>query len=115
MCWEKRVCWIWPLWLATTSRFRHAWPPSREDNRQRPGAEHPPRAPLPSTAEGHDLPRERPVVTPSSSRGDKYKESLRLSAVNLADRVALYNFLSTFSGTHCVTPRALTATVGLNF
>jgi hypothetical protein len=47
--------------------------------------------------------------------GDKYKVSLRLSAVNLTDRVALYNFLSTFSGTHYVTPRALTATVGFHF
>jgi hypothetical protein len=47
--------------------------------------------------------------------GDKYKVSLRLSAVNLTNREALYNFLSTFSGTHYVTPRALTATVGLHF
>jgi hypothetical protein len=27
--------------------------------------------------------------------------------INLLDTVALYNFLSTFSGTHFVTPRAL--------
>jgi hypothetical protein len=33
----------------------------------------------------------------------------------LDQREALYNFLSTFSGTHYVTPRALTATVGLHF
>ena len=46
---------------------------------------------------------------------EKYKLSLRLSAVNLANTEALYNFLSTFSGTHYVTPRALTATVGLHF
>jgi hypothetical protein len=31
---------------------------------------------------------------------------LRLSVVNLANKEALYNFLSTFSGTHFVTPRA---------
>ena len=46
---------------------------------------------------------------------EKYKVSLRLAAVNLTNRVALYNFLSTFSGTHYVTPRALTATVGFHF
>ncbi|HUA60059.1 MAG TPA: TonB-dependent receptor [Verrucomicrobiae bacterium] len=47
--------------------------------------------------------------------GEKKKWSLRLSAVNLANKEALYNFLSTFSGTHYVTPRALTATVGFHF
>ena len=47
--------------------------------------------------------------------GEKRKWSLRLSAVNLTNRVALYNFLSTFSGTHYVTPRALTATIGFHF
>ena len=47
--------------------------------------------------------------------GDKYRVSLRLTGVNLANKVALYNFLSTFSGTHYVTPRALTAEVGFHF
>ena len=47
--------------------------------------------------------------------GDKYKVSLRLAAVNVANEYALYNFISTFSGTHYVTPRAITATVGLHF
>jgi len=32
---------------------------------------------------------------------------VRVTAINLFDTVALYNFLSTFSGTHFVTPRAL--------
>jgi hypothetical protein len=32
---------------------------------------------------------------------------VRVTAINLLDTVALYNFLSTFSGTHFVTPRAL--------
>jgi hypothetical protein len=32
---------------------------------------------------------------------------VRITAINLFDTVALYNFLSTFSGTHFVTPRAL--------
>jgi hypothetical protein len=47
--------------------------------------------------------------------GDRYKWSLRLTAVNLTDKFALYNFLSTFSGTHYVTPRALTAQLGFHF
>ena len=47
--------------------------------------------------------------------GDKYKWSIRVTIVNLTDKEALYNFLSTFSGTHYVTPRTLTATLGLHF
>ena len=47
--------------------------------------------------------------------GDKYKWNLRLAAVNVTNNYALYNFLSTFSGTHYVTPRAITATLGLHF
>jgi hypothetical protein len=47
--------------------------------------------------------------------GEKYKWSLQLTAINLTNRVALYNFLSTFSGTHYVTPRALTAEIGFHF
>jgi hypothetical protein len=47
--------------------------------------------------------------------GDRYRWSLRLSGVNLANKYALYNFLSTFSGTHYVTPRAFTAEVGFHF
>jgi hypothetical protein len=48
-------------------------------------------------------------------RGDKYKWSLRATAINLSNKVALYNFLSTFSGTHFVTPRTLTAELGFHF
>jgi Carboxypeptidase regulatory-like domain/TonB-dependent Receptor Plug Domain len=47
--------------------------------------------------------------------GDKYKWSMRFTGVNVANKYALYNFLSTFSGTHYVTPRALTAEVGFHF
>jgi hypothetical protein len=47
--------------------------------------------------------------------GDRYKWSARLSIVNITDKEALYNFLSTFSGTHYVTPRAVTGTVGFHF
>lgn len=47
--------------------------------------------------------------------GDRYKVSLQLTAINITNSYSLYNFLSTFSGTHYVTPRALTAQIGLNF
>ena len=47
--------------------------------------------------------------------GDKYKWSLRLTAVNITNKYALYNFLSTFSGTHYVTPRAMNAEIGFHF
>ncbi len=47
--------------------------------------------------------------------GDKYKWSARVSVVNLANKYALYNFLSTFSGTHYVTPRTVTGTIGFHF
>jgi hypothetical protein len=46
---------------------------------------------------------------------DRYKVNFDLTAINLTDKYALYNFLSTFSGTHYVTPRALTAKITLNF
>lgn len=48
-------------------------------------------------------------------RGDKYKWSLQFTAINVTNKVALYNFLSTFSGTHFVTPRTHTAELGLHF
>lgn len=47
--------------------------------------------------------------------GDKYKWSAQLTFVNLANDYALYNFLSTFSGTHYVTPRTITAELGFHF
>ncbi|MFZ3201872.1 MAG: TonB-dependent receptor [Candidatus Acidiferrales bacterium] len=48
-------------------------------------------------------------------RGDRYKWSVRLTVINLTNNYALYNFLSTFSGTHYVTPRAVTGEVGFHF
>jgi hypothetical protein len=47
--------------------------------------------------------------------GDKYKWSARVSVVNLTNDYALYNFLSTFSGTHYVTPRTVSGTIGFHF
>jgi len=48
-------------------------------------------------------------------RGDKHRWSARLTVVNLTNKEALYNFLSTFSGTHYVTPRAVNGTIGFHF
>ena len=35
--------------------------------------------------------------------------------INLTNKEALYNFLSTFTGTHFVTPRAYQVQVGVTF
>jgi hypothetical protein len=44
-----------------------------------------------------------------------YKFAARVTAINVANKYALYNFLSTFSGTHYLTPRAVTAEVSFHF
>jgi hypothetical protein len=46
---------------------------------------------------------------------DKTKLRVRFSVLNLTNREALYNFLSTFSGTHFVAPRAYQVQVGVTF
>jgi hypothetical protein len=48
-------------------------------------------------------------------RTEKYRWSAQFTVVNLTNKVALYNFLSTFSGTHYVTPRTYTATLGFHY
>ena len=45
----------------------------------------------------------------------KAKVRARLTVVNIANKDALYNFLSTFSGTHFVTPRAVQFQLGVGF
>ncbi|HKE24459.1 MAG TPA: TonB-dependent receptor [Bryobacteraceae bacterium] len=47
--------------------------------------------------------------------GDKQKWNVRITVLNLANQYALYNFLSTFSGTHYVSPRTVTAEIGWQF
>jgi hypothetical protein len=47
--------------------------------------------------------------------GDKHRWSLTLTVINLTNKQALYNFISTFSGTHYVTPRTVTAELGFHF
>jgi hypothetical protein len=45
----------------------------------------------------------------------KAKLRVRFSVINLTNKEALYNFLSTFSGTHFVTPRAYQVQMGVTF
>ena len=79
--------------------------------------------PAPGTEnDDHNPPRIAPRNLFDAAIGDdnlfhneKYKWSARLSVVNMTNEYALYNFISTFSGTHYVTPRTVTGTVGFHF
>jgi hypothetical protein len=79
--------------------------------------------PAPGTAsDDHNPPRIAPrhlfdlaLGDDNLFHGDRYKWSAQVTAINVTDKRALYNFLSTFSGTHYVTPRAVTAQIGFNF
>jgi hypothetical protein len=46
---------------------------------------------------------------------DKYRWSAQLTFINLTNNYALYNFLSTFSGTHYVSPRTIAGEIGFHF
>jgi hypothetical protein len=46
---------------------------------------------------------------------DKVRIRLRFCVINAANREALCNFLSTFSGTHFVTPRACEVHIAIAF
>jgi hypothetical protein len=48
-------------------------------------------------------------------RNDHYRWNLRLTAINLSNNDGLYNYLSTFSGTHFVAPRTWKAELGFGF
>lgn len=48
-------------------------------------------------------------------RSDKLKWNLQLTAINLTNHDGLYNFLSTFSGTHFIQPRSWNAQIGFSF
>jgi hypothetical protein len=48
-------------------------------------------------------------------RTGRQKVKVRFSVINLTNREALYNFLSTFSGTHFVTPRTYQVQLGWTF
>ena len=48
-------------------------------------------------------------------RSDKHKVLVRLTVSNISNKVALYNFLSTFSGTHFLAPRTISGELGYSF
>lgn len=48
-------------------------------------------------------------------RTERFKMAARLTFVNLTNKVALYNFNSTFSGTHFITPRTIQGQIGITF
>ncbi|MGH9765160.1 MAG: TonB-dependent receptor, partial [Blastocatellia bacterium] len=55
------------------------------------------------------------VGTDNLFRTERVRVTLRLSGTNLTNKDTLYNFLSTFSGTHFVAPRAFSVQVGVKF
>jgi hypothetical protein len=55
------------------------------------------------------------IGTDNLLRREPKRISLRFTVVNLTNNVALYNFLSTFSGTHFVEPRTYEAAIGFAF
>lgn len=70
----------------------------------------------------HNPPRVAPRNLFDASAGtdnlfhkEKIKTTLKFTVVNLTNEAALYNFLSTFSGTHWVSPRSYQATLGWNY
>jgi hypothetical protein len=81
------------------------------------------KVPAPETeSDDHNPPRiasrnlfDASVGLDNAFHGDKRKWDMRITVVNLMNKVALYNFLSTFSGTHYVTPRAITAQIAFHF
>jgi len=80
---------------------------------------------IPTPGQGdndHDPPRVAPrnlfdmaLGEDNLFHGDRYQWGAQVTAINVTDKYALYNFLSTFSGTHYVTPRAITAQIDLHF
>src|SRR5262249_39298756 len=48
-------------------------------------------------------------------RTERVKVRLRFTVVNLTNKDALYNFKSTFSGTHFISPRVFQVQTGITF
>jgi hypothetical protein len=55
------------------------------------------------------------VGTDNLFHTERVRWTLRLEAFNITNKVAVYNFLSTCSGTHFVEPRSYRATLGIAF
>jgi hypothetical protein len=79
--------------------------------------------PAPGTGDNdHAPPRVAPRSLFDASLGNDnlfhtshYQWGAKITAINFTNKYALYNFLSTFSGTHYVTPRAITAQIDMHF
>ena len=73
-------------------------------------------------SEDHNPPRVAPrhllhlsVGTDNLFHKEHYRTLLRFTVSNLTNQASLYNFLSTFSGTHFVAPRTYQASLGFAF
>jgi len=55
------------------------------------------------------------VGTDNLFKRDRFRTTLKLAVANYTNKDALYNFLSTFSGTHFVQPRAFQTAIGFAF
>jgi hypothetical protein len=81
------------------------------------------RIPAPGTADpDHNPPRIMPrnlfdvgLGTDNLFHTEPVHTTLKLTVTNVTNQVALYNFLSTFSGTHFVAPRSYQVELGLVF
>lgn len=79
--------------------------------------------PKPGTADDdHNPPRVAPrhlfnigLGTDNLLRTERFRTVLRFTITNLTNKAALYNFLSTFSGTHFVAPRSYQVALGFVF
>jgi len=55
------------------------------------------------------------VGTDNLFKRERFRTTLRLAVTNFTNKDALYNFLSTFSGTHFIQPRAYQTAIGFVF
>jgi hypothetical protein len=55
------------------------------------------------------------VGTDNLFRTERVRTTLRFTVINLTNKETLYNFLSTFSGTHFVSPRTFQGQIGITF
>jgi hypothetical protein len=81
------------------------------------------RIPAPGTEnDDHNPPRATPrnifnlaAGTDNLFHAERFRTVVRFTVLNLSNQAALYNFLSPFSGTHWVAPRAYQAQIGFAF
>ncbi len=81
------------------------------------------RIPAPGAADAdHNPPRIAPrhlfdvsIGSDNLFHKDRVRTTVKFAVLNLTNEPALYNFLSTFSGTHFVAPRTYQAALGITF